>query len=167
MTWIGRRLLLVASLIEARSCERFKLLAEVARPSSLSRFYEDLYAAEARHHRIFVELAVEIYREQPVMRRLESLSKRHGRRVLLTEAGYRSVERCTERPWETDSGQPDARCRAVALEALFRAFADRPWSAGAWVWKWYPHAAGAPRQPSFSPQGQPAERVLAAEWAAD
>jgi tRNA-(ms[2]io[6]A)-hydroxylase len=53
--------LLVAALIEARSCERFKLLAEAAAPvpehAALHAFWTELLAAEARHYRTFVDLA--------------------------------------------------------------------------------------------------------------
>jgi len=51
--------LLVAALIEARSCERFKLLAATLarRGDPLASFYEGLLASEARHHVVFVELA--------------------------------------------------------------------------------------------------------------
>jgi tRNA-(ms[2]io[6]A)-hydroxylase len=52
--------LLVAALIEARSCERFRLLADALKdhgPNDLSVFYEELLATEARHFRTFVELA--------------------------------------------------------------------------------------------------------------
>ncbi len=50
--------LLVAALIEARSCERFKLLS-AALEAPLRDFYGELLASEARHHRVFVELAAE------------------------------------------------------------------------------------------------------------
>jgi tRNA 2-(methylsulfanyl)-N6-isopentenyladenosine37 hydroxylase len=52
--------LLVGALIEARSCERFKLLAlalENAGEHEVSAFYTELLAAEARHYRSFVDLA--------------------------------------------------------------------------------------------------------------
>jgi tRNA-(ms[2]io[6]A)-hydroxylase len=52
--------LLVAALIEARSCERFRLLAEALRERGLAdlcSLYEELLAAEARHFRTFVDLA--------------------------------------------------------------------------------------------------------------
>jgi tRNA 2-(methylsulfanyl)-N6-isopentenyladenosine37 hydroxylase len=52
--------LVVAAFIEARSCERFKLLRDALRESDprLASFYEDLLASEARHHRTFLDLAV-------------------------------------------------------------------------------------------------------------
>jgi tRNA-(ms[2]io[6]A)-hydroxylase len=56
--------LLVAALIEARSCERFKLLVDGLREAPsvegrvLGDFYEDLLSSEARHYRTFVDLAI-------------------------------------------------------------------------------------------------------------
>ena len=53
--------LLVGALIEARSCERFKLLLEALPADSsteLRDFYEELFACEARHYRVYVDLAV-------------------------------------------------------------------------------------------------------------
>jgi tRNA-(ms[2]io[6]A)-hydroxylase len=52
--------LLVAALIEARSCERFRLLSDALKahgPADLQALYEELLAAEARHFRTFVDLA--------------------------------------------------------------------------------------------------------------
>ena len=50
--------LLVCAMIEARSCERFKLLLErMGESHELHAFYKDLFAAEARHFREFVDLA--------------------------------------------------------------------------------------------------------------
>lgn len=53
--------LLVGALIEARSCERFKLLIQVLPPdcpADLRAFYDELFACEARHYRQYVDLAL-------------------------------------------------------------------------------------------------------------
>jgi tRNA 2-(methylsulfanyl)-N6-isopentenyladenosine37 hydroxylase len=50
-------LLLCSALIEARSCERFALLAAAVPDAELRDFYAGLHAAEARHQRVYVELA--------------------------------------------------------------------------------------------------------------
>ncbi len=50
--------LLVGALIEARSCERFKLLAERCPDLELRAFYAELLACEAGHYRTFVDLAI-------------------------------------------------------------------------------------------------------------
>ncbi len=67
--------LLVASLIEARSCERFKLLAEGVPDARIADFFTELLACEARHHRLYVELATELGREDRVRARLGELAR--------------------------------------------------------------------------------------------
>jgi tRNA-(ms[2]io[6]A)-hydroxylase len=54
----GRKLdlLLAGALIEARSCERFRLLAPRL-PQPLSSFYAQLEQSEARHFELYVEFA--------------------------------------------------------------------------------------------------------------
>jgi tRNA-(ms[2]io[6]A)-hydroxylase len=49
--------LLVAGLIEARSCERFDLLRRHVKDRELAAFYDSLFASEARHHSTYVRLA--------------------------------------------------------------------------------------------------------------
>jgi tRNA-(ms[2]io[6]A)-hydroxylase len=49
-------LMLMGALIEARSCERFRLLAPHL-PEPLGAFYTDLERAEARHHELYIGLA--------------------------------------------------------------------------------------------------------------
>ncbi len=49
--------LLYAALIEARSCERFKLLSEELEDQELSKFYNDLMVSEANHYTMFLGFA--------------------------------------------------------------------------------------------------------------
>lgn len=49
-------MLLVAALIEARSCERFAVLSPHL-PPPVARFYRGLLASEARHFEVYLELA--------------------------------------------------------------------------------------------------------------
>jgi tRNA-(ms[2]io[6]A)-hydroxylase len=50
--------LLCHALIEARSCERMKLLAGALEEPDLAQLYRSLLASEARHHQTYVELAM-------------------------------------------------------------------------------------------------------------
>jgi tRNA-(ms[2]io[6]A)-hydroxylase len=75
--------LLVAAIIEARSCERFKLILDALRvrgdEPALVCFYEDLFASEARHYRTFVDLAESVKGDQAIVRqRLESMARAEG-----------------------------------------------------------------------------------------
>jgi tRNA-(ms[2]io[6]A)-hydroxylase len=49
--------LFVSALIEARSCERFAVLAAVAGDQELAAFYHALFASEFGHYKVFVKLA--------------------------------------------------------------------------------------------------------------
>ncbi len=49
--------LLVAALIEARSCERFKVFSENMEDQELSKFYKDLMISEANHYTLFLGYA--------------------------------------------------------------------------------------------------------------
>lgn len=46
--------LLFAALIEARSCERFKVLSENIKDEELAKFYHDLMVSEASHYTTFL-----------------------------------------------------------------------------------------------------------------
>jgi tRNA 2-(methylsulfanyl)-N6-isopentenyladenosine37 hydroxylase len=68
--------LLIAALIEARSCERFGLLASAAPKAGeerLARFWASLFEAEARHHTLFMSLATEIFGEENTRARMAEL----------------------------------------------------------------------------------------------
>ncbi len=49
--------LLAAALIEARSCERFRLLSLHISDDALRDFYHGFMVAEAAHYRLFLDLA--------------------------------------------------------------------------------------------------------------
>ena len=49
--------LLYAALIEARSCERFRLLSEELKDKELSEFYRKLMVSEANHYSMFLGFA--------------------------------------------------------------------------------------------------------------
>lgn len=66
--------LLVASLIEARSCERFDLLRKHVSDRELADFYGSLFESEARHHATYVRLARLFAPDETVDVRLEQLA---------------------------------------------------------------------------------------------
>ncbi len=70
--------LLVSALIEARSCERFKLLWKHIPDPDLSQFYYELMASEAGHFVSYVDLAREYCDAKEVDARLQELLKIEG-----------------------------------------------------------------------------------------
>jgi len=71
--------LLVNALVEARSCERFKLLSEHLVDPSLSRFYRGLMESEARHYRLFCGLSEELFGVKLARERLVELAQREAK----------------------------------------------------------------------------------------
>ncbi len=61
--------LLMNALIEARSCERFKILWKNISDTDLAEFYHELMISEAGHYKNFLQLAKEYYPEHLVMKR--------------------------------------------------------------------------------------------------
>ena len=49
--------LLFAAMIEARSCERFRVLSENIKDEDLKKFYRDLMISEANHYTVFLNFA--------------------------------------------------------------------------------------------------------------
>ncbi|RLB54955.1 MAG: tRNA-(ms[2]io[6]A)-hydroxylase [Deltaproteobacteria bacterium] len=70
--------LLVSALIEARSCERFQLLAEGLDDPDLAAFYDRLMQSEARHYRLFTSLAEAIWGEEITRERFSVLAAREA-----------------------------------------------------------------------------------------
>ncbi len=52
--------LLVSALIEARSCERFSVLAALAEDPELAAFYKALFSSEMGHYKVFLKLASKV-----------------------------------------------------------------------------------------------------------
>jgi tRNA 2-(methylsulfanyl)-N6-isopentenyladenosine37 hydroxylase len=65
--------LLMNALIEARSCERFRLLWKDLPDKNLSEFYYELMVSEAGHYKTFLSLAKKYRPEDEVMKRWREL----------------------------------------------------------------------------------------------
>ena len=65
--------LLFSAMIEARSCERFKLLSERINDEELSKFYRDLMISEAGHYTTFIGFARKYGQDVDVEKRWKEL----------------------------------------------------------------------------------------------
>ena len=61
--------LLICALIEARSCERFRLLSLHISDNALKDFYHKFMVSEAGHYRLFIDLAKQYFGEDRVRER--------------------------------------------------------------------------------------------------
>ena len=71
--------LIACALIEARSCERMKVLSENMTDPDLARFYGSLLASEARHHQLYIDLATLWFPRDEVHARLAELARHEAR----------------------------------------------------------------------------------------
>jgi len=65
--------MLLASVIECRGAERFKLIYEALEDKDLKQFYHMLWASEAKHGNIFVKLLFNYFDEKDIYTRLHQL----------------------------------------------------------------------------------------------
>jgi tRNA-(ms[2]io[6]A)-hydroxylase len=70
--------LLFAAMIEARSCERFKVMSEHIGDPGLSEFYHKLMISEARHYTLFIGLARKLCPQVDVDKRWEEFLEYEG-----------------------------------------------------------------------------------------
>lgn len=65
--------LLISAMIEARSCERFRLLSLHITDDYLKNFYHEFMVSEAGHYRTFLDLAKMYCGEEPVKQRWQEM----------------------------------------------------------------------------------------------
>lgn len=63
--------LLIASVVETRGAERFKIVSENLEDEELHKFYKMLWISEAKHGHIYVKMALNYFPEEKVYTRLQ------------------------------------------------------------------------------------------------
>jgi tRNA 2-(methylsulfanyl)-N6-isopentenyladenosine37 hydroxylase len=65
--------LMISSLIEARSCERFALLGQACEDPELQKLYRGLWASEHGHYKTFIQLAEQLQAADEVAKRWQEM----------------------------------------------------------------------------------------------
>ncbi len=71
--------MLIASIVECRGAERFRMVAEALEDPVLKTFYKRLWTSEAKHGNLFVDLALKYWEEDIVYQRLNELNIIEGK----------------------------------------------------------------------------------------
>jgi len=71
--------MMIASVIETRGGERFRLVEEALEPGPLKKFYKELWTNEAKHGDVFVNLALNYFTEEQVYERLRFFNEAEGK----------------------------------------------------------------------------------------
>ncbi len=74
--------LLLAAMIEARSCERFRVLSTTIQDKELASFYHDLMVSEANHYTVFLGFAKKYAGTIDVDKRWEEWLEYEGKVIL-------------------------------------------------------------------------------------
>jgi hypothetical protein len=84
----------------------------------------------------------------------------HGRRILLTEVGYRSNDGAAAVPWRWGTGpeRVDVEEQRLAYEAFTQVWSHEPRLAGVFFWNWW--GEGGAQCTDYTPRHKPAEAVL-------
>ena len=102
---------------------------------------------------------------QPWIERLHLLQNLAGKRIILTEIGYRSVDGAGLRPYDFTSNPPlDLQEQADLYWAAMQAIADQEWIEGLYWWDWRADGTGGPLNKDFTPAGKPAQLELEKSW---
>jgi tRNA-(ms[2]io[6]A)-hydroxylase len=82
--------LMISALIEARSCERFELLADAVEDDrELQKLYRGLWSSEHGHYRTFIQLAEQILPEPIVAKRWDEMLDAESRLIQIQPPGPR------------------------------------------------------------------------------
>jgi Glycoside Hydrolase Family 113 len=95
---------------------------------------------------------------------IKALFNKHGKPIIFTEFGYRSVDYTGKEPWKSDRNmtQVNLEAQANATKALFEEFWNEDWFAGGFLWKWHHNheGSGGSKNTQFTPQNKPVEDVI-------
>lgn len=127
---------------------------------------------------------------KPHIKKLKTISKKFNKTIVFTEVGYRNTSDASVEPWlwpsqvNFDDIKISNETQALCYEAMFEALWDEDWFGGLYIWKWF-HGGHKMtldeyfkrRQERykkrikdyndlqalihFSPQGKPAQEVMA------
>lgn len=86
-----------------------------------------------------------------------------AKRVIFTEAGYKSIRNSVQRPyaWRSTGGIPvDLALQREAYSALLSTMSQYDWFKGVYWWSWEARGLAADGDRGYSPQHKPAEEVV-------
>ena len=106
---------------------------------------------------------------QSLISYFESVAAKIGKPLLFTELGYESTTDAASQPAGSSTNVSDPTLQANLYQAFFNAWSQSGDTslAGTYFWNWDPNAAevGPGNSPNFSPQGLPAQTVVATQFA--
>jgi len=99
---------------------------------------------------------------QAYLTKLQALSGRWNKSLILTEIGYRSVVGGAQNPWDWQRPRTvDLSVQANCYEDALKSVMGKSWLVGMYFWQWLPNPdQGGPYDTGYTPHGKPAEDIL-------
>ncbi|HIP32081.1 MAG TPA: glycoside hydrolase [Crocinitomicaceae bacterium] len=100
---------------------------------------------------------------EPILAKMEKTSQLMNKKILLTEFGYRSIQRSAFKPWVHFSDEIfDENSQVNSLEALFKSVWKKDFVAGGFLWRWYPYhpSSGGKGNTKYTVQNKLGEEIV-------
>lgn len=102
---------------------------------------------------------------QPWIDRMTILHNQTGKRLLLTEIGYRSIDGAGMHPYDFGAyAAVDPGEQADLYWAALEAVGSKDWIEGVYWWNWLASGRGGVENKDYTPKGKPAQEELSGAW---
>jgi hypothetical protein len=106
----------------------------------------------------------------PIVKKLKKFSEKHGKKVIFTEYGYKSVEYTNAGYWnyKDDTVKVSMENQANAYKALFETIWTKDWMVGGFFWKWHfseNDFVNGPLKNTYTPQDKLAMKIIRETYA--
>ncbi|PVW17374.1 glycoside hydrolase family 113 [Marixanthomonas spongiae] len=102
---------------------------------------------------------------------LKTVSRKHNKKILFTEYGYRNTDFAGKEPWHSGRERKTVNHdnQGTLLVALFEEVWQEPWMAGGFLWKWFidHDNSGGGLNNQFTVQNKPSQLVVQYYYAID
>ncbi|MFP4241771.1 MAG: glycoside hydrolase family 113 [Chitinispirillaceae bacterium] len=96
---------------------------------------------------------------------LSEFGSYHNRPVLITEAGFRNIEKAAANPGDWSyTGEADMQLQSECYAGLLSQMNMFPRIAGVYWWQWELGKVGGPGNTDYTPRGKPAEEQIRKYW---
>lgn len=100
----------------------------------------------------------------PWKQKIKTISQKHHKPVLFTEYGFRNINNCANKPWESHQVEGNNQtCQCHAYQSLFNTFWNETWFSGGFFWKYHTSIRNKNNN-AFTPQHKEVWEVIKKQY---
>ena len=104
---------------------------------------------------------------------METIQNKYNKQIIFTELGYKSTADSAIEPWKwlehakVEERHYSLETQSNCYKAFFNSVWNKPWFGGVHIWQWstYKRNPSIKKDLNFTPQGKPAEHIIAEAFA--